>query len=438
MIKKITFLFFTLFFLLKSNSLYALSTSSYLISHIAFNPYDFANVFDQFNIEKNELSLNDYQSKLISLINLNKLSLANEIAVKILKKDLDNQEALIVNFVYYINNNETSKINIYQINNGKKISNLIDFIFFKNNQLKNSDEISNSFIEIVKASFSNFSSSEEINYNLLIFYLSMSTLLNSENNQAWFITGQLYQMIEEYEKVEFFYKKISPQSSYFVDAQRNIAFNYGKLFAFEKAEKKIKDLINISNNHQDLLKILADFYRTNRYFDLAAKQYSELIINKEMNLWNILYLRGICYERLNQWDLAEKDFLSSLDLKSDSPNVLNYLAYGWIEKDKNIDLSLNMLEEAYEANPNSYYILDSLAWAHYKKNNLELALELMEKVIDMAPGEAISLDHLGDIYFSLNRKREAVFFWNQAKDLAEQEDNINENIIEKLENYYEG
>ena len=55
MIKKITFLFFTLFFLLKSNSLYALSTSSYLISHIAFNSYDFANVFDQFNIEKNEL-----------------------------------------------------------------------------------------------------------------------------------------------------------------------------------------------------------------------------------------------------------------------------------------------------------------------------------------------------------------------------------------------
>ena len=74
MIKKITFLFFTLFFLLKSNSLYALSTSSYLISHIAFNSYDFANVFDQFNIEKNELSLNDYQSKLISLINLFMLS----------------------------------------------------------------------------------------------------------------------------------------------------------------------------------------------------------------------------------------------------------------------------------------------------------------------------------------------------------------------------
>ena len=438
MIKKISFLFFTFFFLLISNILYALGTSSYLISHIAFHSHDFKNVFDQFDIEKNELNLNDYQIKLISLINSNNLILANDIAVEILKKNPDNQEALIVNFVYLIKKNETSKISSYRINNINNINELTNFIFFNNNQLKSSEEISKSFIEVVKASFSNFPSSDKINYNLLIFYLSMSTILNSENNEAWFLTGQLYQMIEEYEKVELFYKKISSQSSYFIDAQRNIAVNYGKLYVFEKAEKKIKDLVLILNNHPDFIKILADFYRSNKYFKLAAKQYSELIKNTELNLSNLFFLRGICYERINQWDLAEKDFIKSLELKPDASNVLNYLAYGWIEKDKNIDLSLTMLEEAYEANPNSYYILDSLAWAHYKKNNLELAVELMEKVVDMAPGEAISLDHLGDIYFSLNRKREAVFLWNQAKDLAEPDDNLKENIIEKLENYYEG
>ena len=122
MIKKISFLFFTLFFLLISNLLYALGTSSYLISHIAFNSYDFENVFDQFDIKKNELNLYDYQIKLIALINLNKLSFANDIALKILEKDSDNQEALIVNFVYLINKDETSKINIYRLNNREKIN----------------------------------------------------------------------------------------------------------------------------------------------------------------------------------------------------------------------------------------------------------------------------------------------------------------------------
>ena len=438
MINKITFLFFTLSFFINSHSLYALSSSSYLISNIAFNSHDFENVFKKFKIEKNELNLSDYESKLISLINLHKLSLANEIAVKILKNDPNNQAALIVTLVDYIKKNKTNKINSYLKDDTKNFNELINFIFYKNNELKNNDEISNSLIEVVRASFSNLSSNEVANYNLLLFYLSMSTVLNPENNEAWFLTGMLYQMIEEYEKVEFFYKKINSESPYYSEAQLNIAYNYGKLFTFELAEQKIIDLIKISNFDPNFLKILADFYRTNKYYEVAAKHYSELIENKEINQWNIFYLRGICYERINKWYLAEKDFLSSLDIKPDSPNVLNYLAYGWIEKDQNIDLALTMLEQAYESNPNSYYILDSLAWAHYKKNNFELAAELMEKVIDMAPGEAISLDHLGDIYFSLNRKREAVFFWNQAKDLAEPEDNIIESIIEKLQNYYAG
>ena len=136
--------------------------------------------------------------------------------------------------------------------------------------------------------------------------------------------------------------------------------------------------------------------------------------------------------------MAEKDFLYSLELNISSPNVLNYLAYGWLERDENIDLALDMLIDAYEAYPESYYILDSLAWAYYKKKQLVKAAELMEKVIEMAPSEAISLDHLADIYFALKRKREAIFFWKQALDLAMPDDMISENLIKKLEKHNAG
>ena len=94
-----------------------------------------------------------------------------------------------------------------------------------------------------------------------------------------------------------------------------------------------------------------------------------------------------------------------------------------------------MLTEAYEANPDSHYILDSLAWAYFKKKDYVKAAELMEEVIDMVPGEAVSLDHLGDIYLAMNRKREAVYFWRQAKDLAKPEDEISEKIQMKLKEY---
>ena len=97
-----------------------------------------------------------------------------------------------------------------------------------------------------------------------------------------------------------------------------------------------------------------------------------------------------------------------------------------------------MLKEAYQVNPESFYIADSLAWGFYKKNELKKAVNLMEKVIVMAPGEAISLFHLGDIYYAMDRKREASYFWKQALDLAEPEDGISDKLIKKLEVYNAG
>ena len=437
MIKNITYLFFTLSCIFITKYLYALSTSSYLISHIAFKSSDFKTVFDKFNVDNTELNIKDYRNKLMSLINLHQFTLANEVAIEILKNYPKNQEALIVNFINNLKVNNKDKLNSYK-DNDLNDNPLIKYIFFENNELKSNEKISESLVSIVEASFADYSYIEEVNYNYLLFYLSLSIFINPEYDFALFLSAQYYQLMLKYEKANFFYKKINPQSSFYKQAQLNIAFIYGEIFSFDKAEEKIKNLIDNLNNDQDLIKVLADFYRYNSNYELAIKHYTDLINISTSNKWKLFYLRGICYERQDTWQLAENDFLKSLDLKSNSPDVLNYLAYGWIEQDINIDRSLKMLQEAHEANPNSYYILDSLAWAHYKKNNLHLAAELMEKVIDMAPGEAISLDHLGDIYFSLNRNREAIFFWKQAKDLADPEDNIIENIEKKLNLYYQG
>ena len=226
-----------------------------------------------------------------------------------------------------------------------------------------------------------------------------------------------------------------------IESKKNIALNKSKLNKFTDGEIYLLELISQHPNEDSLLITLADLYRFQKKYDQAIKYYSDFIKTKKYNLseqWRLFYLRGICYERSSQWVLAEIDFLESLKLKSDSPQVLNYLAYGWLEQDLHLDRALQMLQKAYAGNPNSYYILDSLAWAYYKNNNLDKAVQLMEEVISLAPGEAISLDHLGDIYFALNRKREASYLWKQAKDLAEPDENITESLEKKLEEYYAG
>lgn len=426
---KILLFFFVFLF---SKTIFASSSASFLIAQTAFNNYDFSQVLNEYSSKINQEYKNDYLDELVSAVITENIILSENISKKILAMDPENQEAKLLLMVKFINSNNKKNLRELRFDTDNQKNDLFEFIFFLNDQVKSKIDISNSFLEIVRSSYSKQSSNYSQNYNFLLFYTSLAILINNQNYEAIFIKGQLLQMIDDYIFAEATYQKIPKQSEYFTDAQRNIAFNYSRENGFDDIENKIKLIIANNKKDYEINKILADFYRIEKKFDLAIKLYSELIQKNSDDLWYMLYLRGICYEQSDNWEKAEVDFLQSLKIKRDSPNVLNYLAYGWLERDIRIDESFVMLVDANNANPDSHYILDSLAWAYFKKKNYLKAAELMEEVIDMVPGEAISLDHLGDIYLALNRKREAIYFWRQAKDLAKPEDEITENIQKKL------
>jgi Flp pilus assembly protein TadD len=434
MIKNYKIFLYLLVFLL-SKTISASSSASFLISQNAFNNYDFDQVLYEYSSKENKEYKNDYLDELISAVITENIIVAEKISRTILLTDPNNQEARLLMMVKFVNDKNIKELERIRFDKDYQKNDLLEFIFFLDDELKSKVDISISFLEIVRSSYSKQSSNYSQNYNFLLFYTSLALLINNENNEAIFIKGQLLQMINNYKFAETTYLKIPEESSYFKDAQRNIAFNYSREKIFDDVENKIKLIIKKNNNDYEIKKILADFYRIEKKFNLAIKIYSELIFQNPDDLWYIFYLRGICYEQTDNWKKAELDFLQSLKIKRDSPNVLNYLAYGWLERDIKINESFVMLTDAYNANPDSHYILDSLAWAYFKKNDYIKAAELMEEVIDMVPGEAISLDHLGDIYFAMNRKREAMYFWRQAKDLSTPEDNINDIIEKKLSDY---
>ncbi len=413
----------------------AFSSSSFLISQFAFKNYDYSDSLVKFD-KKEVIYLDDELiNKMIAAVITEDLTLANEIAKNILLNDETNQEAYIVRLSYLHVNKKFNEINQLRKNDKEK-NDLIDFIF-SNEAKNNTNAISNSLIDIVVSSFST-PDKRSLNYNFLLFYISLGKLIDPENDRATLIKGELFQNLKKDEIAKSIFKSISKKSPYYIEAQKSLAYNYSTFLSFEEAEKKINLLLKNTAQNYFIKKVLADFYRYNKRYELAISIYNELINENKDDLWNIYYMRGICYERIDNWIRAEKDFLKSLEIKPDTPNVLNYLAYGWVERDKKLDKSLNMLEEAYKANPESYYIIDSLAWAHFKKNNLNEASRLMEMVIDMAPGEAISLDHLGDIYYAMNRKREAIHFWRQALELAEPEDEITDEVQSKLDKFNAG
>ena len=113
--------------------------------------------------------------------------------------------------------------------------------------------------------------------------------------------------------------------------------------------------------------------------------------------------------------------------------VLNYLAYSWVDQNMNIDEAFKMLKQAVDASPRDGMIIDSLGWAYFRLGRWDEALRELEKAIELKPGDPTINDHLGDAYWRAGRRLEGKFQWQHAKDLNPEPDDLAK-INDKLKN----
>ena len=147
-----------------------------------------------------------------------------------------------------------------------------------------------------------------------------------------------------------------------------------------------------------------------------------------------MYKRGSSYERMEKYNLADKDLLKSIKISSGDPYTLNYLAYSWLERNHKIDEAFKMLEKAYNNTENDPYITDSIGWAYYKIENYELAEEYLKKAVQLMPDDPIVNDHYGDVLWQLNRKLQARYFWENVLTLEDTDEKMKLEIKNKLLN----
>jgi tetratricopeptide (TPR) repeat protein len=82
---------------------------------------------------------------------------------------------------------------------------------------------------------------------------------------------------------------------------------------------------------------------------------------------------------------AEKYFRQALSSESDNPDRMNDLSWFLIEKNRDIEEGLSLIDKALEMNPQNYLYLDCKAWGLYKQGKISEALGLIEKSWDLRP-----------------------------------------------------
>jgi tetratricopeptide (TPR) repeat protein len=275
------------------------------------------------------------------------------------------------------------------------------------------------------------------NYVASNFYLNLANYLNPNFQSYTTLYAENFYNIEEFDKAKELYMEIRKQGSvYSWYANKQIAFILIKQGNKQEAVKYLKDKYQKIKS-PSLYEIFdfAEFLKNNENYDDSIKYYSQLLslIDKKHNLYaQVLDGRGIAYERTNQWDKAEVDLLGSLESSPNDAYVINYLAYSWIEKGKNIEKALTMLRKANELRPNDGYIIDSLGWALFKLKRFKEAKNYLELAVQYMASDPVVNDHYADSLWMNNQSLQARYYWNYVLKLEKTEDKLKEEIKQKL------
>ena len=274
-------------------------------------------------------------------------------------------------------------------------------------------------------------------YPLSNFYLNLAKFLNEDFHSYDTLLAENFYKIENFKEAKKIYNSLSKKGeAYSWYSAKQLARIY---LQEEEKEKAIKI---ISDTYDDLINKeiyetfdYAEFLKNNERFKDSIKFYSEIISKVKNN--HPLYAeatdgRGVAYERIGEWENAEKDLLASLKANPDQAYVINYLAYSWIEQGVKIEQSLSMLEKANKLRSNDPYIIDSLGWALFKLKRFKESKKYLQLAVRLMPGDPIVNDHYGDVLWKNGNEIQARYYWNYVLNLEKAEDELKKVIEEKL------
>ncbi len=303
---------------------------------------------------------------------------------------------------------------------------------------KNHKDIVSEFLFLV----SNLYSSQD-NFEKSNFYLNLSSFLNPKFVFNLSLVAENQYLNEEYKKTKKTLKNFTKKDNfyYWYRVKKEAQIIAKKRNKKESLNYITAEFIKIEKPNKKFLFDMANFYKGSKKYYKSIEYYTKIIesLNDSSEIKSdILYRRGGSYERIGNYEKADKDLLHSLEINPDDAYVLNYLAYSWLERNYKIDEAIKMLEVAYASEKDDPYIIDSIGWAYYLVNDFNKAEKFLKKAVLLMPDDPIVNDHYGDILWKLNRKIQARYFWNNVLKMDDAEEEmlkkINIKIVEGLKN----
>ncbi|MBE0648467.1 MAG: tetratricopeptide repeat protein, partial [Bacteroidales bacterium] len=289
--------------------------------------------------------------------------------------------------------------------------------------------------EELKLGFGNSNLDIDTKINILLSFYTINEIVTDLKEQAFELAELLVATHPDDPKAYSIHGDLLAQDEQFEQARdaflRVISMDSSKFVVWEeilRMDLLMNDYDHLSTYGHRAIELYPEqpvLYLFTALGEMQVKNYTEaekllnrgvklVVSNNEILSQYYMYL-GDTYHALNRPAESDKAYEKSLQIKENSPYVLNNYSYYLAIRGKELEKAEQMSKKALDSDPNNSSFQDTYGWVLFKLGKYENALEWIGK--SMQDKENISgevLEHYGDVLFKLGRESEAMDYWKQA------------------------
>ncbi len=260
-------------------------------------------------------------------------------------------------------------------------------------------------------------------------YLKHALELRPQNDQARLYLGEVAEQRKNYDEAARWYHEIS-NGEYYFEAQLRLGVVQAKQGNLAAARRHLES-VEPQNDRERVQLAL-----TEEQVLREARQYRQAldVMNAALKAVpgdkDLLYARALVAEKLDMFDVTERDLREILKQDPKNVNALNALGYTLTDRTTRYKEALVLLQQAMALKPDDAFIMDSMGWLQYRLGNNAEAVKYLKHALEIRNDAEIAA-HLGEVLWVMGNHSEAESVWNRA--LRETPDNeaLN-NVIKKF------
>ena len=293
----------------------------------------------------------------------------------------------------------------------------------------------------------NYDEAAEYAENRFFFYANIDSVLaekilleeiakKTNNPLPYYLSAMLYSKSENYKKgIEMLTEAINK-----TDRELNeLLIQRARFYAADENYDSALTDLHIAKQQNDsnayIFYLEGIFYNKIENWEEAAKSFGEVIRIKP-DISEGYLMRANAYQKMKNFDFAQTDFESALELDSTDVEVLVPYAYFYTEKgdrktsNEVYQKVLDILDSiAQEVELNEEYlamIYNNMAYNCVKLGEYEQAEKYVKKALELNDESGYIWDTRGELYFWQKKYEKCIADMNKAIELAEQDENDRE------------